>query len=878
MLEEEKTPEGGSVIKIPIEDEVKQAYIDYSMSVIVQRALPDVRDGLKPVHRRIMYAMDTLHLANNGKTKKCATIVGEVLGHYHPHGDASVYDALVRLGQDFAQRYTTVTPQGNFGTIAGDPAAAYRYTEAKMSKIAEEMVADREKDTVDMIPNFDDTTKEPGVLPSKFPFLLCNGTTGIAVGMASNMPTHNLREVAAAISAYIDNPDISIDELMKYVKGPDFPTGGVIYGTAGIKKAYKTGRGKITIRSKFTIETDKAGRESIVFTEVPYGVNTTNIIRRIKELIRDKQIEGAVNANDESSDRSGMRLVVDLKKGAVTKVVLNQLFAKTDLQSNFGVINLALVPKVKEGSAPRYDEPGYLTLPQTYLKPEVLTLKQLIAYFVQHRDEVITRRTIYDLKIARHKMHILEALITAINNIDEVIKIIRGSDTTELAKLALAKRFNFDDEQTQAIVDMPLKRLTHLQIEDLQKEIKELQAWINYLQDLLDHHEKILECIKDDTNKLAEKYGDDRRTDIVPNEIEQINIEDLIKKEEVVVLISKLGYIKRMPLSAYKAQGRGGKGTNSTKLADDDFINQIFIASTHAYVNFITNEGRAYWIKIHEIPEASKISRGSHIKSLLALSPNEEITTVVTMEEFKDDLYLLMATANGTIKKIAISDLANAKTRGILAIRLKDGDKLVSASLTSGNDELLLITRRGKALRYSEDKVRVMGRASSGTRGIKLSMEDELVAALRIDENEKLIIITENGYGKRVEFSNFTPHGKGTGGMKVYNISDKSGEIVGAISIADQDDLVCITSQGKTLRLKSKKIPTRSRTSGGIHMFNIDSPDIVIGLDKVVKQESEKAEPDSDDDTPMSFEDDADSSISEADDIVDDEVAPDDEE
>lgn len=462
MLEQTKTAEGGTLIKIPIEEEVKKAYIDYSMSVIVQRALPDVRDGLKPVHRRIMYAMDTLHLDSGGKTKKCATIVGEVLGHYHPHGDASVYDALVRLGQNFAQRYTTVIPQGNFGSIGGDPPAAYRYTEAKMSKITEEMVSDISKNTVDMVPNFDDTTKEPAVLPGSFPFLLCNGTTGIAVGMATNMPTHNLREVAAAICAYIDNTEISIDELMKYIKGPDFPTGGIIYGRDGIKKAYRTGRGRVTIRSKFTIETDKKGREKIVFTEVPYGVNTTTIIKKINDLKENKVIDGIVDANDESSDTDGMRLVVELKKGTVTKLVLNQLFAKTDLQSNFGIINLALVPKEKERVPPRYDEPGYLTLPAIYLKPEVLNLKQLIGHYVSHRDEVITRRTIYDLKVAKHRMHILEALITAINNIDEVIKIIRGSESTEIAKLSLEKRFNFDDEQAQAIVDMQLKRLTHL--------------------------------------------------------------------------------------------------------------------------------------------------------------------------------------------------------------------------------------------------------------------------------------------------------------------------------------------------------------------------------------------------------------------------------
>ena len=606
-MEEIKTAEGGSLIRIPIEDEVKQAYIDYSMSVIVQRALPDVRDGLKPVHRRIMYAMDTLHLASGGKTKKCATIVGEVLGHYHPHGDASVYDALVRLGQDFAQRYTTVTPQGNFGTIAGDPPAAYRYTEAKMSKITEEMTSDINKNTVDMIRNFDDTTDEPAVLPSKFPFLLCNGTTGIAVGMATNMPTHNLREVADAICAYIDNQEITIEELMHYIKGPDFPTGGIIYGTAGIKKAYTTGRGKIVIRSKFTIETDKRGKESIVFTEVPYGVNTTNIIRRIKELVRDKQIDGVVNANDESSDRSGMRLVVDLKKGAITKIVLNQLFAKTDLQSNFGVINLALVPQVKEGAAPRYDEPGMLTLPATYLKPEVLTLKQLIQHFVNHRDEVITRRTIYDLKVAKHRMHILEALITAINNIDEVIQIIKSSENTEDAKLKLEKRFNFDDEQAQAIVDMQLKRLTHLLIEDLQKEIKELQALINYLEGLLADHNKILNLIKDETRGLAEKYGDDRRTEIVASEVEQINVEDMIKDEDMVVMISRMGYIKRVPADKYKKQGRGGTGSNGTNLLDDDYVNQLFIGSTKEHLLFITNLGRAYWMKIHEIPESEKV-------------------------------------------------------------------------------------------------------------------------------------------------------------------------------------------------------------------------------------------------------------------------------
>lgn len=839
MLEEYKTPEGGAVIKIPIEEEVKQAYIDYSMSVIVQRALPDVRDGLKPVHRRIMYAMDTLHLASGGKTKKCATIVGEVLGHYHPHGDASVYDALVRLGQDFAQRYTTVTPQGNFGTIAGDPAAAYRYTEAKMSKITEEMVEDISKNTVDMVSNFDDTTKEPSVLPAAFPFLLCNGTTGIAVGMATNMPTHNLREVSAAISAYIDNPEISIDELMKYIKGPDFPTGGIIYGRDGIKKAYKTGRGKITIRSKFTIETDKRGKESIVFTEVPYGVNTTNIIRKIKELNRDKQIDGILDANDESSDRSGMRLVVDLKKGAITKLVLNQLFAKTDLQSNFGVINLALVPQEKEGE-PRYNETGYLTLPQTYLKPEVLNLKQLIQHFVNHRDEVITRRSIYDLKVAKHRMHILEALITAINNIDEVIKIIRGSEDTERAKLTLQERFNFDDEQSQAIVDMQLKRLTHLQIEDLQKEIKELQDWIDYLQDLLDHHEKILFKIKEDTEKLAEKYGDDRRTNIVADEVEEINVEDMIKEEDMVVMISKLGYMKRISVTQYKKQGRGGTGSNSANLIEDDYVNQLFIGSTHDNIMFVTTAGKAYWIKVHEIPESSKNSRGTNIKSLIAIGADEEITTVVTLKDFSENSYLFMVTANGIAKRVQTSEFANAKTRGIIGLKLRADDKLVAAISTDGNSEILLVTRRGKALRFTEESVRCMGRASGGVTGIKLSEGDEVAGVVKVSEGEKVLLLTEKGYGKRVRFEDFNPHGRGTGGQRIFGNIDERGEIIGVLNVADSDEIVCMTSQGKTLRVTADTINEQGTGSTGIKVVKISEPDYLVGLDKVPDNEDEE--------------------------------------
>ena len=800
------------------------------MSVIVQRALPDVRDGLKPVHRRIMYAMDKLNLSSGGKPKKCATIVGEVLGHYHPHGDASVYDALVRLGQDFAQRYTTVTPQGNFGTIAGDPPAAYRYTEAKMSKITEEMTSDINKETVDMVPNFDDTTVEPSVLPAKFPFLLCNGTTGIAVGMASNMPTHNLREVAAAIAAYIDNPEISIDELMTYIKGPDFPTGGIIYGREGIKKAYRTGRGKITIRSKFTVETDKKGRERIVFTEVPYGVNTTNIIKRINELAENKVIEGIADANDETSDRVGMRLVVELKKNAITKIVLNQLFAKTDLQSNFGIINLALVPQPKDGL--RYNEPQ-LQLPNVYLKPQVLTLKQLIEQFVNHRDEVITRRTIYDLKVAKHKMKILQALITAINNIDEVIAIIKSSQDTEEAKSRLEKRFDFDDEQSQAIVDMPLKRLTHLLIEDLQNQIKELQALIDHLEDLLAHHEKIRQIIKDETNELAEKYGDERKTDIISSEVEQINVEDMIKEEDMVVMISKLGYMKRVSINQYKKQGRGGTGSNSTSLLEDDYVNQLFIGSTHDNILFVSNIGKAYWIKVHEIEESSKNSRGKHIRSMIQIGADEEITTVVTLRDFSEDSYLFMTTSKGIVKKVQTSEFSNAKTRGIIGLKLKSDDKLVSAIPTDGKSEVLIVTRRGKALRFNEDAVRCMGRASGGICGMKLAEGDEISGVVKVTEGENVLLLTEKGYGKRVRFEDFNPHGRGTGGQRIFGNIEERGEIIGVLNVKESDEIVCMTSQGKTLRVTASTINEQGTGSTGVKVVKISEPDFLVGLDKV---------------------------------------------
>ena len=815
-MEEIQTPEGGTLIPVSIESEMKKSYIDYSMSVIVSRALPDVRDGLKPVHRRILYAMNEEGLHYNGKTRKCATVVGDVLGRYHPHGDASVYDALVRLGQHFSIRYMPIHKQGNFGGIDGSPAAAYRYTESKMSTIAEEMVADIKKDTVDFVPNFDDTRQEPTVLPGKFPFLLTNGSSGIAVGMATNMPPHNLREVCSAICSYIDNPEISIDDLCDIVKGPDFPTGGIIFGKRGIRQAYKTGRGKVLIRGRFTIEVDKKGKETIVFTEIPYQVRTDDLCKRIGELARDKVIEGIDSVNDGSAG-DDVRIVIGLKRGAIAKVVLNQLFSKTALQSSFGVINLALVKG----------------------RPEVLTLKSLIQYFVEHRQDVVTRRTRYELRKAEERAHILRALIVAIDNIDEVIKIIRGSRDTQSAKNALMERFGFDDVQAQAIVDMQLKRLTSLEIEDLRKELEEIEALILHLKDLLAHPEKILALIKEETQDLAHKYGDERRTDIVADEVEQINIEDLIKEEEMVVLISNLGYIKRLPVTAYKTQGKGGKGSNSAKLVEDDFINQIFIASTHDYVMFITNEGKGYWLKVHEIPEAGRASRGSHIKGLLTVSPNEEITTVVSLKEFSDEQYVFMATAGGVVKKVQTSQFSNAKTRGIIAIKLDEGDKLVAALLSTGNDDLVLISRQGQALRMNETSVRPMGRAGRGVSGLRLSQGDELAAALRVGEEENMMLRTENGAGKRVGCDEFAVHGRGTGGQRVYGVSEKTGEIIGAINVADTDEIVCITSQGKSLRVAANSVAKQGRGASGVKVFNIDPPDIVIGLDRVPSDENE---------------------------------------
>jgi DNA gyrase subunit A len=805
----------GKIFLVPVEDEVKTAYLNYAMSVIVSRALPDVRDGLKPVHRRILFAMDELGLRYNAATKKCARITGDAMGKYHPHGDLSLYDALVRMAQDFSLRYPLVHGQGNFGSIDGDPPAASRYTEAKLSRLGEEMLADLEKETVEFGPNYDESLKEPLVLPSALPNLLVNGSSGIAVGMATNMAPHNLLEISEAIAAYIDDPEITVDGLLRHVKGPDFPTGGIIFGRRGIRDAYTTGKGRVVVRGKFIIETLKAGRESIVFTEIPYVVNKTVLITRIAELIREKTLDGVSDLRDES-DREGMRIVLELKRGAIPKLVLNRLFTHTPLQTTFGINNNVIVGG----------------------RPQCLGLKDLIGHFVRHRVDVVARRSRFELRKAEEKAHILRGLVIALKNIDEVVQIIRSSKDTDLAKMRLRERFSLDEIQAQAILDMRLARLTNLETAKVEAELAEVEARIAYLKDLLASDQKILEVVKAETLDIAKRYGDKRRTEIVPDEIEQINIEDLIKKEEMVILISNKGFVKRVPTSAYRNQGRGGKGSNSAYLMDEDFIEQLFVANTHDYLLFISSEGKAYWLKAHEIPEGSRQAKGTHIKGLLAISPNEEITGVVAFKDFSETEYILMGTLKGVVKKVATSQFQNAKTRGIIGINLDDGDRLVSACLTTGSNEVFLVTRKGSALRMTEEAVRVMGRASRGVMGIRLDDGDELAAMLRINPEERILVLSEYGFGKRVDFDNFNPHGRATGGQMIYVPDEKGGELVGAITVLDTDDVMVITSQGKTLKITADSVSIQGKGAHGVRVVNIERPDFVIGLDRVAREES----------------------------------------
>ncbi len=807
----------GKVISVSIEDEVRDSYLNYAMSVIVSRALPDVRDGLKPVHRRILFGMHEMGVRSNQPYKKTARIVGDVLGKYHPHGDASIYDALVRLAQDFSLRYLMVQGQGNFGSVDGDPPAAMRYTEARMTKLADEMLKDIGKETVDFGPNYDDSLREPLVLPAALPFLLVNGASGIAVGMATNMPPHNLVEVCNAVAAVIDEPSIDTRGLMKHLKGPDFPTGGIIFGRKGIFDAFETGRGKVTVRARFTIETSKSGKDVIIVTEIPYMVNKANLIVRIADLVRERHLEGISDLRDES-DRNGMRIVIELKKGVSPKIILNYLFTHTQLQVNFSINNLALVSG----------------------RPKTLSLKEMIEYFVAHRREVIIRRSKYDLRKAEERAHILEGLKIALDNIDEVIALIKGSKDVDAARSGLIERFSLSEIQAQAILDMRLQRLTSLETKKLVEELQATLALIAELKALLASEEKILGVVKTETLEMASQYGDGRRTEIVAEEIEEVNIEDLIQKEDMVVLISSKGFIKRIPVSSYRIQGRGGKGSSATVLKDEDFINKVFIASTHDYILFITSEGKAYFLKVHEIPEASRAARGQHIKALLSISANEEIAAVVSLSEFSDETFIFFATSKGVVKKVRTSDFTNARTRGITAIRLDGGDKVVSALLTTGKNDLMLMTRRGLALRFTEESVRFMGRASRGIKGIRLMPADELACAVAVNQEEQMFVVTEFGYAKRVEYTHFQPHGRGGKGVIAYKTSEKTGEIVGALSVPEDAEIVVITSLGNAIKFKVAQITTQGKTAQGIRAVNIDQPDCVVGVDKAEKDDSEE--------------------------------------
>ena len=804
----------GRVIPVSVEDEIKESYLNYAMSVIVSRALPDARDGLKPVHRRILYAMSEMGLHYERDYKKCGRIVGDVLGKYHPHGDQSIYDALVRLAQPFSLRYPLVKGQGNFGSVDGDPPAAMRYTEAKMEKITEEILRDIKKDTVDFGPNYDDSMKEPLVLPTALPNLLLNGASGIAVGMATNMAPHNLTEVCNAIAAVIDNPEIELKELMTHITGPDFPTGGIIFGKKGIRDAFSTGRGKITVRSKFTLETTKSGKDRIIVTEIPYMVNKSNLIIKIADLVKDKKVEGISDLRDES-DRDGMRIVIELKRGAIPKVILNQLFSHTSLQQNFNVNNLALVKGM----------------------PRLLPLKEQLEIFIAHRLEVITRRTQYDLRKAEERAHILMGLKIALENIDEVIKIIKESKSVDEARSSLIKRFDFSEKQAQAILDMRLQKITSLETQKILDELAEVMAFIDYCKDLLAHEEKIYALIKEETAKIGEKYGGERTTDIVPDEIEEIDIEDMIQKEDMVVLLSNKGFIKRIPVSSYKNQGRGGKGSSSAKLKNEDFVEHLFVASTHDIILFITSEGKAFWLKVHEIPEASKNSRGTIVRTLFAISPNEDITAVMSMDKFTEDKYLFMGTVSGLVKKVTLDSFRNAKTRGIRAIGLKEGDRLSNAILTDGDNDIVIISKKGNALRYNESNIRASGRTSKGVTGMKLRSDDEVAGVLSINEDEKILILTEYGYGKRIDYQLFQPHGTRTKGQIAYKTSEKTGEIIGVINVSDNDELMCISSQGSTIKLDVENISQQGKNASGVRVLNIVKPDFLISLAKIKKEQ-----------------------------------------
>ncbi|MFK7061429.1 DNA gyrase subunit A [Flavobacterium oreochromis] len=824
--------EGEKLIPINIEDEMKSAYIDYSMSVIVSRALPDVRDGLKPVHRRVLFGMHELGVFSNRPHKKSARIVGEVLGKYHPHGDFSVYDAMVRMAQDWSLRYLMVDGQGNFGSIDGDSPAAMRYTEARMKKFSEEMLADIDKETVDFQLNFDDTLEEPKVMPTKVPNLLVNGASGIAVGMATNMAPHNLSEVVEGTLAYINNNDIEVDELATYIKAPDFPTGGVIYGMDGVREAFKTGRGRVVIRAKVGFE-EVEGREAIVVTEIPYQVNKAEMIKKTADLVNDKKIEGISTIRDES-DRNGMRIVYILKRDAVPNVVLNTLYKYTQLQSSFSVNNIALVNG----------------------RPQLLNLKDLIHYFVEHRHDVVTRRAQFDLRKAEERAHILEGLIIASDNIDEVIALIRSSKDGEEARGKLIERFSLSEIQARAIVEMRLRQLTGLEQDKLRAEYEEIMKLIAELKALLASKELRMDLIKEELLEVKEKYGDERRSTIEYSGGD-MSIEDLIADEQVVITISHAGYIKRTPLSEYKTQNRGGVGQKSAGTRDQDFLEHMYVATNHQYMLFFTQKGKCFWMRVYEIPEGSKVAKGRAIQNLINIEQDDKVKAFICTQDLKDQEYInshyvIMVTKEGQVKKTSLEQYSRPRTNGVAAITVKDGDELLEAKLTTGNSQVLIAGKSGKLVRFEEEKTRPMGRTASGVRGVTLADEkDEVIGMVSIDRDHvndsQILVVTENGYGKRTKLVDddgedvYRITNRGGKGVKTLNITEKTGSLIAINNVTDDDDLMIINKSGLTIRMRVSDLRVMGRATQGVRLINIKGKDSIAAVCKVMREEEEES-------------------------------------
>ena len=828
VTEEDKNVElTGKIIPINIEEQMKSAYIDYSMSVIVSRALPDVRDGLKPVHRRILYDMSAeLNLYSDKPTRKSARIVGDVLGKFHPHGDSSVYEAMVRMAQEWAMRYPLVEGQGNFGSMDGDKAAAMRYTEARMQKITDEVMADIEKDTIDWTTNFDDTIKEPTVLPTKIPLLLVNGASGIAVGMATNMAPHNLGEVVDACCAYVDNPDCECEELLKYVKGPDFPTGAMIYGYEGVKEALLTGRGRVVMRAKTEIETTESGRECIVITEIPYMVNKAEMIKKIGQMVNDKKLEGISYINDES-DRKGLRVTIFVKKDASANVVLNTLYKYTELQSSFAVNNIALVNG----------------------RPMLLNLKDLIKHFVEHRHDVVVRRTQFDLKKAQERMHIVKGLIIAQQNIDEVVHIIRSSRSTDVAKQALQERFGLSEIQSAAIVEMRLRQLTGLEVEKLENEHAELERQIAYLNDVLASTQMQLQIVKDELQEIKAKYGDERRTEIVYSS-EEFNPEDFYADEDMVITISHMGYIKRTPLAEYRIQNRGGVGMKGSATRDEDFIEHIYVASMHNTMIFFTEKGRCYWLKVYDIPEGTRASKGRAIQNIIQIEPDDKVRAYINTknlndEEYINNNYIVMCTREGVVKKTKLEAYSRPRQTGVNAIVIREGDQLIEAKITSGEAEIMIAARGGKAIRFNENTVRPIGRVGAGVRGIALDEGDEVVGMICIEPDSKqdVLVLSENGFGKRTDLDEYRVTNRGGKGVKTINITEKTGDLVAIQAVTDENDLMIINRSGVTIRTKVDQIRVAGRATQGVKIINLREGDVIASVMAVpVSEEEETAE------------------------------------